>query len=213
MIQLITGERTAVTNIINRCIDNMMVQVGNMCGLRVHMNENTTRFCVNRSEVVQTLKDVSSKEHKAAIYLFIFNYFGRVVYEQTVGTAHQAACEAAAVHSLQVSFQGSEDMKRRNQTCIGKLYSRLLNKRQQRVHDSVFSFDCRVGVEKGVSPGKKKGRRPKTVFYIHKLVFDHGGGRKKISAGVEEVRMFRSWCHCCLRVVICRIFCLTCTSG
>jgi hypothetical protein len=60
------------------------------------------------------------------------------------------------------------------------------------VHDSVFSFDCRVGVEKGASPGKKKERRPKTVYYIHKLVFDHGGGRKKISAGVEEVRMFLS---------------------
>ena len=187
MLSLITKERQAAANIINRCIDNMIVQVANICGLKVPMNYGASRFCINRHEVVQALKTVESVVHKAAILMFIFNYFGKVVYDQAIGTTHQAACEAAVMSSMNISFEGLEGLRGRSQTCIGKMYSTILNRRQQKMHIRVFQFCYRVGVEKGVVGAGKKERRGKTIYYIHKLVFDHTNIGKKICTGVEEV--------------------------
>jgi hypothetical protein len=195
MLNLIKGEREATVNVINKCIDNMMVQVSIICGLRVPMNMGTDRNCASRSEVINALKVVPTKEHKAAIYMFMFNYFGKVVYEQTIGTTHQAACEAAVMVSLQVSFQGLEGMKSRNQTCIGKMYSTLLNRRQHKVHEKLYHTRCRVGVEKGgVSNSDKKTRRGKTTYYIHELKFDHNSTRRRIVASMEEVSIYTAVC-------------------
>lgn len=190
MLSQVMAERKEVVQLITKTIDNMVVQVGNFCGLCVMSNGGFSRRpCTNRTEIRDALKNVADEKRQWAIFLFIYNYFGRVVYERSIGTTHQAACEAAVMQRMNISFQGLGNFSARNQSCIGKVYTLLLNKRQQRMREQVFRFNIRLGVESNEIKKLTKSRRGKSVFYIRRLVFNHGNPSKRTYTEEEEVRL------------------------
>jgi hypothetical protein len=171
MLDLVQADKLRCRQLLHGIIEQMWLEVGNCCGLRVLERGGIQRPLASRGDLRQALKAVTPPLKLHMLLHFVFNYVRDALYPATLMVTHQLAVEQAALILLNVRFATSDLGGAPSKTCLAKLYGEIYNDRKQRLVKAVLEPGYSVVVEHKNLPKPKSWKRNKHICFLYRKAF------------------------------------------